>query len=315
MTDLLILNHGQVTTPHVESTGSTQMEGLSASTGVKVSDHGRHVMSSSPVPLKTRRFGERCTLNLSRARTSSRWSSCTVEQFHSDTSLKVVDRRAPNNAKNCQWTTEDDDSARRSTPAPHGGEGPCIFLQAVGSTLVNCYRCSNVAFVNLSASAATWIAYKGAFIQDTLTVNHPRWRLQWAREHRDRQTNWHQVVFSDESRFNLWDHDGCIRVRRYACERCLPECVIELHSGLTLGVKHDNSHPHGVKTVRDFCSAQHMEFLPWPAYSPDMSPIEHVWDFVGRRLAPAASKDEFFRAYKQYGILFYKQTFKICLIP
>ncbi|GFW49389.1 transposable element Tcb2 transposase [Trichonephila clavipes] len=49
-------------------------------------------------------------------------------------------------------------------------------------------------------------------------------------------------------------------------------------------------------TVRDFCSAQHMQLLPWPADSPDMSPIEHVWDLVGRRLArdprPEASKDE-----------------------
>ncbi|GFW42382.1 transposable element Tc1 transposase [Trichonephila clavipes] len=24
--------------------------------------------------------------------------------------------------------------------------------------------------------------------------------------------------------------------------------------------------------------------LPWPAYSPDLSPIEHVWDVIGRRL-------------------------------
>ncbi|GFS71451.1 uncharacterized protein TNCV_5051541 [Trichonephila clavipes] len=40
---------------------------------VKVLDHGRHVMSSRPVPLKTRRVGQRCTLNLSRAETSSRW--------------------------------------------------------------------------------------------------------------------------------------------------------------------------------------------------------------------------------------------------
>ncbi|GFX55319.1 uncharacterized protein TNCV_3968731 [Trichonephila clavipes] len=40
---------------------------------VRVSDHGRYVMSSSPVPLKTRRLGQRCTLNLSRAETSSRW--------------------------------------------------------------------------------------------------------------------------------------------------------------------------------------------------------------------------------------------------
>ncbi|GFU46352.1 hypothetical protein TNCV_2994961 [Trichonephila clavipes] len=33
---------------------------------VKVSNHGRHVMSSIQVPLKTRRVGQRCTLNLSR---------------------------------------------------------------------------------------------------------------------------------------------------------------------------------------------------------------------------------------------------------
>ncbi|GFW32449.1 uncharacterized protein TNCV_676081 [Trichonephila clavipes] len=32
------------------------------------------VTSSSPVPLKTRRVGQRCTLNLSRAETSSRWT-------------------------------------------------------------------------------------------------------------------------------------------------------------------------------------------------------------------------------------------------
>ncbi|GFU87518.1 uncharacterized protein TNCV_4801551 [Trichonephila clavipes] len=31
------------------------------------------VTGSSPVPQKTRRVGQRCTLNLSRAETSSRW--------------------------------------------------------------------------------------------------------------------------------------------------------------------------------------------------------------------------------------------------
>ncbi|GFV50323.1 transposable element Tcb1 transposase [Trichonephila clavipes] len=39
-----------------------------------------------------------------------------------------------------------------------------------------------------------------------------------------------------------------------------------------------------------------MQLLPWPAYSPDMSFIEHVCNLVGRRLdldpSPAASKDE-----------------------
>ncbi|GFV79219.1 uncharacterized protein TNCV_70871 [Trichonephila clavipes] len=45
---------------------------------VKVSDYGRHVMSSSPVPLKTHRVEQRCTLNLSRAETSSRWCGVVV---------------------------------------------------------------------------------------------------------------------------------------------------------------------------------------------------------------------------------------------
>ncbi|GFT09414.1 hypothetical protein TNCV_5062761 [Trichonephila clavipes] len=43
--------------------------GSSGSPVLKVSDHGWHVMSSSPVALKTRRVGQRCTLNLSRAET------------------------------------------------------------------------------------------------------------------------------------------------------------------------------------------------------------------------------------------------------
>ncbi|GFT37757.1 uncharacterized protein TNCV_4128391 [Trichonephila clavipes] len=38
------------------------------------------VTSSSPVPLKTRRVGQRCTLNLSRVETSSRWCGVVVRR-------------------------------------------------------------------------------------------------------------------------------------------------------------------------------------------------------------------------------------------
>ncbi|GFX01969.1 uncharacterized protein TNCV_371581 [Trichonephila clavipes] len=38
------------------------------------------VTSSIPVPLKTRRVGQRCTLNLSRAETSSRWCGVVVRR-------------------------------------------------------------------------------------------------------------------------------------------------------------------------------------------------------------------------------------------
>ncbi|GFS51984.1 uncharacterized protein TNCV_1104271 [Trichonephila clavipes] len=47
---------------------------------VKVSDQVRHVMSSSSVPLKTHRVGQRCTLNLSRAETFSRWCGVVIRK-------------------------------------------------------------------------------------------------------------------------------------------------------------------------------------------------------------------------------------------
>ncbi|GFW54652.1 uncharacterized protein TNCV_787551 [Trichonephila clavipes] len=45
---------------------------------VKVSDRRWRVMSSSRVPIKTRRVGVRCSLNLLRAQTSSHWCGVVV---------------------------------------------------------------------------------------------------------------------------------------------------------------------------------------------------------------------------------------------
>ncbi|GFU13599.1 RNA-directed DNA polymerase from mobile element jockey [Trichonephila clavipes] len=64
----------------VSCQGSDMRLGGCGSPVVKVSNHGRHVMSSIPVPLKTRRVGQRCTLNLSRAETSSRWCGVVVRR-------------------------------------------------------------------------------------------------------------------------------------------------------------------------------------------------------------------------------------------
>ncbi|GFX44227.1 hypothetical protein TNCV_4120231 [Trichonephila clavipes] len=58
----------------------------------------------------------------------------------------------------------------------------------------------------------------------------------------------------------------------------------------------DNVPPLVAKTVQDFNSARRMQLFLWPAYSPDMSPIEPVRYFVGRRFdrdpRSTTSKDE-----------------------
>ncbi|GFV74794.1 hypothetical protein TNCV_1040321 [Trichonephila clavipes] len=57
---------------------------------VKVPDHGRHVMGSILVPLKTHHEGERCTLNLWRAQTSSLWCGVVIRRRGWGDSLGVV---------------------------------------------------------------------------------------------------------------------------------------------------------------------------------------------------------------------------------
>ncbi|GFX02038.1 uncharacterized protein TNCV_372271 [Trichonephila clavipes] len=74
------LGDSRTSTGECANTSDTHCPKGCGSPVVKVSDHGRHVMSSSPVPLKTRRVGQRCTLNLSRTETSSRWCGVVVRR-------------------------------------------------------------------------------------------------------------------------------------------------------------------------------------------------------------------------------------------
>ncbi|GFW97265.1 DDE_3 domain-containing protein [Trichonephila clavipes] len=38
----------------------------------------------------------------------------------------------------------------------------------------------------------------------------------------------------------------------------------------------DNARPHTARVAQDFL--RHFQTLPWPARSPYLSPVEHVWD-------------------------------------
>ena len=90
--------------------------------------------------------------------------------------------------------------------------------------------------------------------------------------------------------------EGNLNSNRYVGEFLEPE-VIPFLQGIPGAIfQQDNARPHVARIVLDSFSAQHIQLFPLPAYSPDMSPIEHVWDMVGRRLAlnprPTASKDK-----------------------
>ncbi len=51
-----------------------------------------------------------------------------------------------------------------------------------------------------------------------------------------------------------------------------------------LMLQHDNARPHVARICSQFLEAENIPVLAWPAYSPDMSPIEHVWDALERHI-------------------------------
>ncbi|GFX10529.1 uncharacterized protein TNCV_2583511 [Trichonephila clavipes] len=86
-----------------------------------------------------------------------------------------------------------------------------------------------------------------------LTPEHRQQRLQWCQARSMwNVTDWQKVVLNDESRFVLGTDDPCTGVEA-SCKSCsrLPTSFSD---------------------------------LPWPARSPDLSLVEHVWDQLKRQM-------------------------------
>ncbi|UYV65665.1 hypothetical protein LAZ67_3005028 [Cordylochernes scorpioides] len=145
-----------------------------------------------------------------------------------------------------------------------------------------------------------------------LTPPNRRQRLEWCRARSTWMTEWHRVVFSDESRFCLSSDSRRVRVWRRRGERSNPAAIVERPPSPLLRIQgtmtaqryvddvlrpvtlpylqgvpnalyqQDNARPHTARISQQ--ALQDVQMLPWPPYSPDLSPIEHVWDIIGRRL-------------------------------
>ncbi|UYV83536.1 Transposase [Cordylochernes scorpioides] len=162
-----------------------------------------------------------------------------------------------------------------------------------------------------------------------LTPPNRRQRLEWCRARSTWMTEWHRVVFSDESRFCLSSDSRRVREWRRRGERSNPAAIVERPTVRQRGImvwgaiaydsrspllriqgtmtaqryvddvlrpvtlpylqgvpnalyQQDNARPHTARISQQ--ALQDVQMLPWPPYSPDLSPIEHVWDIIGRRL-------------------------------
>ena len=57
---------------------------------------------------------------------------------------------------------------------------------------------------------------------------------------------------------------------------------------LDMTLQHDNATSHTACSVCDFLQDRNVSVLPWLAKSPDLNPIEHVWDLLVQRLRARA---------------------------
>ncbi|GFW59599.1 transposable element Tcb2 transposase [Trichonephila clavipes] len=122
------------------------------------------------------------------------------------------------------------------------------------------------------------------------------WRERGSRNHpsnmieRDRYGGrgvlvWGGIMLGSRTDLHIFDA-GSVNGTRYCNEILLP--YVRLFRG-AMGQQFlfmdDNAPCHRTVAAEQLLESEDIERMDWPARSSDLNPIEHVWDFLGRRLA------------------------------